>query len=100
MADDQPAPLDNPLAVDGTIPGDIVVRESPRMRRDSEIPRLVDMTEAAEMLGVVRQRIWQLIEEDELPAVMVGRIYVLREQVVLEYKAQMDLERARRDKQD
>ncbi|MPZ85466.1 MAG: hypothetical protein GEV28_35795 [Actinophytocola sp.] len=92
--------LDNLPAGNGTIPDVVDTGESPHMRRDPEIPRLVGMTEAAEMLGVVRQRIWQLIEEDKLPAVMVGRIYVLREQIVLEHKAQMDIERARRDKQD
>lgn len=68
------------------------------MRRDPEIPRLVGMVEAAEILGVVRQRIYQLVDEDKLPAVKVGNMYVLREQVVLEYKAQMELDRSRRRK--
>jgi excisionase family DNA binding protein len=64
------------------------------MRNDPEIPRLVGVPEAAEILGVVRQRVWQMIEEGKLPVARVGqRTFVLREQVVLEYKALLDLER-------
>lgn len=63
------------------------------MQNDPEIPRLVGMTEAAEILGVVRERVWQLINEGKLRGRKVGNMIVMREQVVLEYKARMDHER-------
>lgn len=40
---------------------------------------------------------WQLIEDGELPAVKPARDYLLREQVVREYKARVELERRDRD---
>ncbi|GAB3459139.1 helix-turn-helix domain-containing protein [Actinophytocola sediminis] len=94
-AEHELTPLDKLAADDGTILGVVDPAEgSPSVRRDPEIPRLIGMTEAAEILGVVRQRVWQLIDEDKLPAVKVGNVgIVLREQVVLEYRALMDRER-------
>ena len=63
------------------------------MQNDPEIPRLVGLTEAAAVLGVVRERVWQLLNEGKLRGRKVGNMIVMREQVVLEYKALMDLER-------
>jgi excisionase family DNA binding protein len=63
------------------------------MQNDPEIPRLVGMTEAAALLGVVRERVWQLLNEGKLRGRKVGNMIVMREQVVLEYKALLDLER-------
>jgi len=40
---------------------------------------LLSVTEAAERLGVIRQRVFQLIKSDRLPAVMVGSQYVIKE---------------------
>ena len=40
---------------------------------------LLSVTEAAERLGVIRQRVFQLIQSDRLPAVMVGSQYVIKE---------------------
>jgi excisionase family DNA binding protein len=41
--------------------------------------KLLSVTEAAERLGVIRQRVFQLIKSDRLPAVMVGSQYVIKE---------------------
>lgn len=40
---------------------------------------LLSVTEAAERLGVIRQRVFQLIKAERLPAVMVGSQYVIKE---------------------
>lgn len=40
---------------------------------------LLSVTEAAERLGVIRQRVFQLIKSERLPAVMVGSQYVIKE---------------------
>lgn len=93
-ADDESALLDTLAEDDGTIRGVIVpAGGSPAVRRDPEIPRLVGMTKAAELLGLARERVWQLINEDKLPAAKVGNMWVLREQVILEYKALQDHQR-------
>jgi excisionase family DNA binding protein len=41
--------------------------------------KLLSVSEAAEILGVVRQRVLQLIYADRLDAEKVGRQYVIRE---------------------
>jgi len=41
---------------------------------------LLSLTEVAERLGVIRQRVFQLIQSGKLPAVMVGSQYVIKEQ--------------------
>lgn len=40
---------------------------------------LISVTETAEKLGVIRQRVFQLIQSGRLPAVMVGSQYVIKE---------------------
>lgn len=40
---------------------------------------LLSVTEAAERLGVIRQRVFQLIQSGRLPAVKVGSQYVIKE---------------------
>jgi excisionase family DNA binding protein len=41
---------------------------------------LISVTEAAKRLGVIRQRVLQLIDAERLPAVKVGNQYVIKEQ--------------------
>ncbi len=41
--------------------------------------KLLSVSEVAERLGVIRQRVFQLIQSDRLPAVMVGSQYVIKE---------------------
>ncbi|SDP33616.1 DNA binding domain-containing protein, excisionase family [Nakamurella panacisegetis] len=41
------------------------------------IPDLVSVSGAAELLGVTRTRVQQLIDEGKLPGSMVGRTYVI-----------------------
>jgi excisionase family DNA binding protein len=40
---------------------------------------LLSVTEAAKRLGVIRQRVFQLIQSGKLPAVKVGSQYVIKE---------------------
>lgn len=40
---------------------------------------LISVTEAAKKLGVIRQRVFQLIQSGRIPAVMVGSQYVIKE---------------------
>ncbi len=40
---------------------------------------LISVTEAAMRLGVIRQRVFQLIQTGKLPAVKVGSQYVIKE---------------------
>ncbi len=44
-----------------------------------ETNNLLSVTEAAKHLGVIRQRVFQLIQTGKLPAVMVGSQYVIKE---------------------
>ena len=44
-----------------------------------ETNNLLSVTEAAKRLGVIRQRVFQLIQTGKLPAVMVGSQYVIKE---------------------
>lgn len=70
------------------------------MLNDPEIPRLVGLTEAAEILGVGRARVWQMLNEGKLCGRKVGTVgIVIREAVVLEYKARADLERKAAEQQ-
>ncbi len=41
--------------------------------------KLLSVSEVAKRLGVIRQRVFQLIQSDRLPAVMVGSQYVIKE---------------------
>ncbi len=41
--------------------------------------KLLSVSEVAERLGVIRQRVFQLIQSGRLPAVMVGSQYVIKE---------------------
>ena len=54
------------------------------------VPELVSVSEAAQMLGVSRQRVLQRIEAKTLPATRVGRDYVIARAAVStkEYKAE------------
>ena len=45
----------------------------------SLMEKLLSVAEAAEMLGVHRTRINQLIDSGDLPATRIGRSYVIRE---------------------
>ena len=40
---------------------------------------LISVTEAAKQLGVIRQRVLQLIDAGRLPATKVGSTYVIKE---------------------
>jgi excisionase family DNA binding protein len=44
-----------------------------------ETNNLLSVTETAKRLGVIRQRVFQLIQSGKLPAVMVGSQYVVKE---------------------
>jgi excisionase family DNA binding protein len=44
-----------------------------------ETNNLLSLTETAKRLGVIRQRVFQLIQSGRLPAVMVGSQYVIKE---------------------
>lgn len=45
----------------------------------AETNNLLSVTETAKRLGVIRQRVFQLIQSRKLPAVMVGSQYVIKE---------------------
>ncbi|SFO83129.1 DNA binding domain-containing protein, excisionase family [Amycolatopsis arida] len=57
------------------------------MVRDPLIPRLVSVPEAAEILGLRRSRVHQLVTEGKLPGAWSGNTIVLAEETVLRYKA-------------
>ena len=46
---------------------------------EDETNNLLSVTETAKRLGVIRQRVFQLIQSGKLPAVMVGSQYVIKE---------------------
>ena len=46
---------------------------------EEESGNLISVTEAAKRLGVIRQRVLQLIDAGRLPAMKVGSTYVIRE---------------------
>ncbi len=46
---------------------------------DTETNNLISVTEAAKRLGVIRQRVFQLIKAGKLPAKMVGSQYIIQE---------------------
>jgi excisionase family DNA binding protein len=46
---------------------------------NDEANNLLSVTEAAKRLGVIRQRVFQLIQSGKLPAVKVGSQYVIKE---------------------
>ena len=45
----------------------------------AENEKLLSVTEVAERLGIIRQRVFQLIQSGRLPAIMVGSQYVIKE---------------------
>lgn len=62
---------------------------------DKRIPALVGVSEVAEMHGLTRSGVQFLIDEGELPAVKVGRQWVMRRSVAegLEVKAKAKAKR-------
>ncbi len=46
---------------------------------ENEAKNLLSITEAAKRLGVIRQRVFQLVQTGKLPAVKVGSQYVIKE---------------------
>jgi len=56
--------------------------------RDRHIPDLVTLTEAAQILGVVRQYAHRLAERGELTGAQVGTTWVFRRAVVQRLAAQ------------
>lgn len=46
---------------------------------NTENEKLLSVTETAEKLGVIRQRVFQLIQVGKLPAVKIGSQYVIKE---------------------
>lgn len=52
------------------------------MRRDTRIPDLISVTEAAEILNISRQAIHKRIDANQLPAAQVGQQVVLRRTLV------------------
>ncbi|MFE0021931.1 helix-turn-helix domain-containing protein [Amycolatopsis sp. NPDC059021] len=57
------------------------------MVRDPLIPRLVSVTEAAEIVGCSRQNINTLVNDGRLPAERAGTTFVLAEDTVRRYAA-------------
>lgn len=57
------------------------------MIRDPLIPRLVSVTEAADILGYNRSHVHRLIKDNRLPAAYSGDTIVLAEETVRRYKA-------------
>ncbi|WP_027944049.1 helix-turn-helix domain-containing protein [Amycolatopsis taiwanensis] len=57
------------------------------MVRDPLLPKLLSVTEAADVLGHNRSYVHQLIKEGSLPAGNAGTTVVLAEATVLRYKA-------------
>ena len=51
------------------------------------IPDLMSVSEAAELLGVTRTRVQQLLDEGKLPGSLVGRTYVIPRAAVHAYHA-------------
>lgn len=58
------------------------------MQRDTEIPDLISVTEAAELLGMSRQAVHKRIDTDQIPAAQVGQQVVLRRDLVVQIAAQ------------
>lgn len=57
------------------------------MLRDPAIPRLLSVTDTAELLGCTRQHVNQLIHDNKLPAAQAGNTFVVAEATALRYKA-------------
>jgi excisionase family DNA binding protein len=53
----------------------------------AELPELVSVREAADILGITRQRVLQLVDAELLPASRVGNAVVMQRQVVEERAA-------------
>jgi excisionase family DNA binding protein len=45
----------------------------------AETDNLLSVSEVAERLGVIRQRVFQFIQSGRLPALMIGSQYVIKE---------------------
>lgn len=54
------------------------------MRRDDAIPDLVDLTEAADLLGLSKQGTLNLANSGDLDGARIGRSYVFRRAAVLD----------------
>jgi len=57
----------------------MVLRKTYSFLMETETNNLISVTEAAKRLGVIRQRVFQLIKAGKLPAKMVGSQYVIQE---------------------
>lgn len=67
---------------------DLSVRQGDtQMVRDPLIPRLLSVTDAADVLGCSRQYVNQLVREGKLPAAYAGGTIVLAEETVRRYQA-------------
>jgi excisionase family DNA binding protein len=64
-----------------------------------ETSELLSVTETAKRLGVIRQRVLQLINSGRLPAVKVGNAYVIKEQD-LELVAERKVGRPQKNKEN
>jgi excisionase family DNA binding protein len=83
-ASDNPGPKAGVIVVS---PPSVSKGETHRMLRDPLIPRLVSVTEAAEILGLTGTRVHQLIKEGKIPAGRAGSTLVLTEETVRRYAA-------------
>jgi excisionase family DNA binding protein len=57
------------------------------MLRDPAIPRLLSVTDTADLLGCSRQHVNNLIRDNKLPAAYAGNTLVVAEETALRYKA-------------
>lgn len=71
----------------------------PGPRRDPELPDLVSLSGAAEILGLAKSYVHELHQTRKLPGVRVegARYWVFRKQVVLALKAELDAKRRIRE---
>ncbi len=51
-----------------------------------EVPEYISTDQAAKILGISKQRVYQFIEEKRLPAFRAGNVILLKEEVVKQFK--------------
>lgn len=51
-----------------------------------EVPDYISTDQAAKILGISKQRVYQYIEEKRLPAFRVGNVILLKEEAVKQFK--------------
>ncbi|GGL27790.1 helix-turn-helix domain-containing protein [Phycicoccus endophyticus] len=70
------------LAIVAGLATPVAITAQPESMRDERqgwprVPELMSVAEAAEALGVSRQRVLQMIDEGKVPAVRVGKVHAI-----------------------